>query len=359
MIRFCTFNVENLFTRPKAMNLLDQALATEKLKTIAELQEELAKAVYDKPKIVALANAARDYFKINKTRGANPLSWDDRNHTHVVKVNGRDKWEGFVELTRDRFEEESVRNTGDFLKSLKADVIALCEVENMDALRRFRTDRLGRAGLSHELLIDGNDPRGIDVAILSRHPIGRVVTHIHDRPAGGGTRVFSRDCLMVEILPPGGGSLWILQNHLKSKLDSSSSSDARRKAQASRIAEILEAWFDLARDHVIVSGDLNDTPDSAPLAPLLSFPGLRDVFDVAMTPAAERWTYAYRADRNQIDYVLVSDALAGKLASALADRTGMANLERLSNGREQSRPGITSWKNAASDHAAVIADFNL
>jgi len=40
----------------------------------------------------------------------------------------------------------------------------------------------GRSGYPYILLIDGNDPRGIDVAILSRYPIIDVKTHIFDLP---------------------------------------------------------------------------------------------------------------------------------------------------------------------------------
>ena len=40
----------------------------------------------------------------------------------------------------------------------------------------------GRAGYPYILLIDGNDPRGIDVAIMSRHPIMDISTHIFDIP---------------------------------------------------------------------------------------------------------------------------------------------------------------------------------
>lgn len=358
MIRFCTFNVENLFSRPKAMNLANRELGTDKLVTVARLQAELARPVYDRQAIADLARAAHGYFMVNKTRGASPLSWDAEADVYRVKVRGRDDWEGFIELARDRFEHGSVANTGDFIRSLRADVLALCEVENMEALRRFRSDRLAGADLRHEILIDGNDGRGIDVAVLSRLPIGNVRTRIHETPSGSGARIFSRDCLTVEILTPGGAAIHVLQNHFTSKL-SSDEGVARRTAQARRVAAILAESFDLATDFVIVSGDLNDTPDSGSLKPLVRLEGLRDALEVGGVPAAERWTYAYRAERNQIDYVLVSEALAARLSAARVDRTGIADLERLSDGRERSRPGITSWRNAASDHAAVIVDFDL
>ncbi|MEM7260260.1 MAG: hypothetical protein AAF404_23045, partial [Pseudomonadota bacterium] len=81
-MKFSTFNVENLFTRPRAMNLSDVDLGTDKLAIIADLQNELAKSTYDKPAIVNLANQVRGYFSINKTRGKTPLSWSSADDTY-------------------------------------------------------------------------------------------------------------------------------------------------------------------------------------------------------------------------------------------------------------------------------------
>ena len=69
--------------------------------------------------------------------------------------------------------------------------------------------------------------------------------------------------------------------------------------------------------------------------------------------------YEYKGDLNQIDYILVSNALAGHVTDAGVDRTGMANLADFTNGAEQSMSGITNWRNAASDHGAVWADFDI
>src|SRR5918994_7156518 len=55
------------------------------------------------------------------------------------------------------------------IEALDADVLALQEVENLDALRRFNRDLLGRP-YPHEVLIEGNDPRFIDVAVGSPPP---------------------------------------------------------------------------------------------------------------------------------------------------------------------------------------------
>lgn len=358
-IKFTTFNVENLFSRPKAMNLSNKKLGTDKLQTIALLQKELAKKEYDKAKIVELANKVHGYFKINKTRGKNPLSWSRQNKTFSVKVSSKSEWGGFIELIRDRFEFQAVKNTGKFLRSIDADIVALCEVEGSAALRQFRSDQLSTQKLKYDLIIDGNDPRGIDVAYLSRLPFENIRTNIHaKRTPSSKKKLFSRDCLEAEFMLPSGESLWILQNHLLSKLRASN--DERRGHQAQGIADILSTKFDLKTDLVIVSGDLNDDIENAPMAPLANTPDLHNALDAVGIPKGDQWTYYYgrENEKNRIDYILVSTPLKNRLVTGGVDRRGMAGISRLTNGQVSSIPGITNWQNAASDHAAVWIEFN-
>jgi endonuclease/exonuclease/phosphatase family metal-dependent hydrolase len=51
------------------------------------------------------------------------------------------------------------------------DIVALQEVENLTVLERLRRDHLAAAGYTGAILVEGDDPRGIDVAFLSRLPL--------------------------------------------------------------------------------------------------------------------------------------------------------------------------------------------
>lgn len=80
---------------------------------------------------------------------------------------------------------------------MDVDVLAVQEVENIEALNTFNSNELN--GLyPHRLLIEGNDRRLIDVGILSKLPLGPAVTHqtYPDR------RLFGRDLLQVDVLSP-------------------------------------------------------------------------------------------------------------------------------------------------------------
>ncbi len=360
-IRFATFNVENLFSRPKAMNLDDTDHGTTILATVAELQDLLDRDTYgpaDKRAIADLALAARGYFSINKTRGRTPLSYSRRSGVYTVKVGGKKDWAGFIELTRAKFSDASVANTGKFIGKLNADILGICEVENLSTMRYFRSQHFGREGLRHAILIDATDPRGIDVGLYSRFPFGHLRSNVDYKPDGATWPLFTRDCLEAEIPLGGDRRLHVLQNHLKSKLGPKRRSDARRKAQATRINEILGERYDLTRDWVIVAGDMNDTPGSDPLSPLFDNPGLHDVLEVAGVDPARRWTYHYRSNE-QIDHVLVSTALRPHVAAAGVDRSGIAEVADHSGGTERPMAGITGWRNAASDHGAVWVDLSI
>ncbi len=88
------------------------------------------------------------------------------------------------------------------IKAMDLDVLAVQEVEDIEALRDFV--RVHLTGLyPNGVLIEDNDPRFIDVGVLSKEafPIGAVTSWQHAiHPADPGRRVFSRDLLEVEIL---------------------------------------------------------------------------------------------------------------------------------------------------------------
>jgi endonuclease/exonuclease/phosphatase family metal-dependent hydrolase len=89
------------------------------------------------------------------------------------------------------------------ITAMDLDVLCAQEVEDIDTLRFFAAQHLG-GSYRYLVLVEGNDPRLIDLAVLSRLPLGAVASHQHavhrEQPAEA---VFSRDLLEVDILPPG------------------------------------------------------------------------------------------------------------------------------------------------------------
>ena len=187
------------------------------------------------------------------------------------------------------------------------------------------------------------------MGLFSKFPLASVRTHIFDQ--ANGHRIFSRDCLEVTVDVPHGPNIKLLVNHFKSKgYGDQVSNDARRKAQADRVAAILgNRALD---ERVLVLGDFNDTPDRAPLQGLLAAPGLTNVLSATIPNPADRWTYHYKNQKSQIDYLLASNALP-PVAAGIERRGifGVAGVERFDT--------VTADTNAASDHAAVWGEFEV
>jgi endonuclease/exonuclease/phosphatase family metal-dependent hydrolase len=339
------------------LNLVDNDAIGDKLVRVNELQKLIEKATYtpaDKTRIMELYTELKVYVEVQVDRGD---KFFNPTETKVVAGGSKD-FDGGLAFRRARFSEMQRDMTAKVMKTVKADVQCVVEAEDRGAMDRFDREVMNNH-FKYALLLDGNDPRGIDVGVYSKLPLGQLRTHIYDAGANGRT-IFSRDCPEFEVLLPGGQSLWVLVNHFKSKGGGPQGpSNERRKKQAERVREILRG-YDLSTDLVVVAGDLNDTPGSDPLKPLLDTPRLHDVLHLQFgNDWSERWTYRYRGELNQIDYLLVSDPLKDKFERAGVERRGMHDVGVATGGAVQPFPDVTSPTTAASDHAAVWADFNL
>jgi endonuclease/exonuclease/phosphatase family metal-dependent hydrolase len=284
-----------------------------------------------------------------------------------VTARGRGDWIGWLELKREAVNEVATRNTARVIADLTADVLAVIEAEDRPALERFNRDVLplgfGDGARSwayrHVMLVDGNDDRGIDVGLLTRNrfPIARVRSHVDDRDSKDNP-IFSRDCAEYEVSVPGGEPLLVLVNHFKSKgYGKQKVSNATRLRQARRVARIYEARVAEGWKRIAVLGDLNDTPGSTPLAPLIAKTDLRDVSEhAAFGHDARQGTYGTSNDK--IDYVLLAPALFERVQAAGVNRKGVWRGPRVKNAW-QMFDTITSELEQASDHAAIWADLHL
>jgi endonuclease/exonuclease/phosphatase family metal-dependent hydrolase len=369
--RVASFNVENLFARPKVFNFRDKSVGAALLKRIGDFNKILKKSTYsddDKVKLVQEFNVGdpgngeaplKGFILIREDKGK---LWKKSNRVITgVSAGGRGDWDGGIEFLKAKFSEVGRENTGKVVRSVKADVACIVEADNRSTLQGFDTHVL-HSKYRYEMLIDGNDRRGIDVGLYSRFPLGNIRTHIFDGTSR--SRTFSRDCPEYEVFLPNGESLHVLCNHLKSKgYDYGGTADARRKKQAQAIADILKR-YNLKKDWVVVAGDMNDTPKSAALKPLMDVADLHDVLELQYpNDPKKRWTYHYKSFE-QIDYILVSKPLKDKFIKAGVQRKGMYDLKNLTASDntiddETQYSGVTHWTNAASDHGAVWADFNV
>ncbi len=368
-MRIASFNVENLFERARIMNLDTWEEGRPVLDRVTALTNLLEQPVYtaaDKTRILQLLTdlGLRDtdtspYVTLKRNRGA--LLTRRRDGRVEVTANGRGDWIGWVELRRGPVNAVAMLNTGRVIRDVNADILGVVEAEDRVALQRFSAEvisMVGGAPYPRIMLIDGNDLRGIDVGLMVRdgYSIGAMRSHVHDGPTAAPT--FSRDCPEYAVTCPDGTVIWVLVNHFKSKgYGDAGANNRRRKAQATAVAGFYARLRGEGFDNVVVLGDLNDTPGSDPLSPLMA----TDLRDVSTHPGFDtggfqgRGTYGLGNDGDKIDYILLSPALFARITAAGIFRKGAWPGSRPA--RWEVYPELQREVQAASDHHAIWVDL--
>ncbi|HVF74595.1 MAG TPA: endonuclease/exonuclease/phosphatase family protein [Acidimicrobiales bacterium] len=373
-MRIASFNVENLFARPKAMNLATWKEGAPVLAAHAELNSLLQCADYHEPgvaeRILALFEELGllhddegPYVRLRKIRGR--ILKRPKQGPVTVAASGRADWIGWVELKTERVDELAMKHTAMVICDVDADVMGVVEAESRPTLALFTEAMLSQVGgrpYEQVMVVDGNDQRGIDVGLLARceYPLLEIRSHIFDTDAKG--VVFSRDCCEYHLRLPDGTRLVVLVNHLKSKGYSAPDDRIgakRRTRQATRIASIYRALREEGHRHIAVLGDLNDDPSSEALKPLLDGSGLRDISDHPdFDWGGRKGTFGSGNEKDKIDYVLLSPELYGKATGGAVFRKGIWRGPRTKNPWPIYET-LTADVHAASDHAAIYAEIAL
>jgi len=277
----------------------------------------------------------------------------------------QDGWS--VDKTKfEEFSDTSKKITGEAVREIDAQVLCLQEVEGVDTLKRFRTKYLGgRKAYPFIAGIDGNDPRLIDVAVLSRLPITHVRSYQHVlEPDGDGT-LFSRDCLEVDVALADGKVLTVFVQHFKSMIGGRDTTRPRRELQANAVKKIVTDRFgERAGEHPFaILGDLNDyreTDDQGQsgILDLLDWDQIKPVME--RQPTNEQWTHYWAGGdaHKQLDHLLLSRSLATS-SPAIPEIMRMGLPQRASRYTGPRFGGIGLDRPKASDHCPVVMDVEL
>ncbi len=371
-MRIASFNIENLFSRARAMNLDSLSEGKPILSDYNLLTNLLLKTQYtaeDKSSILELLDRLdlltdddSKYVLLRQNRG--DLIKRPQTGAPEIVANGRGEWVGWLELKTEAVNEVATQMTARVIKDVNADILAVVEAEDRIALTHFNQQLLKpiNAEYSEIMLIDGNDERGIDVGLLAKSgaKIGAVISHINDRDLQDNRPIFSRDCPEYTVQINDSTSILILINHFKSKgYGDRNTSNARRKAQAQRVRKIYDQRRSAGIESIAIVGDLNDTPDSDPLKPLLADGS--DLRDISAHPAfvsdGRVGTYKNGTASNKIDYLLLSPALFDRVTSGGIFRKGVWG--GVNGTLFPHYPEMTKPFHAASDHAAIWANIAI
>ncbi len=232
----------------------------------------------------------------------------------------------------------------DVLADVKADVLALQEVGDTNDLAEV-ADGLAARGLvyPHRDWLRAADTNR-HVAVLSRFPItDRFSRGDYTFTLGTNVIPFQRGVLDVNIQVNHHYAFRALVVHLKSRREVTDFDQAQARLHEAQLlrAHIGKALKDHPDRNLLVAGDFNDTPDSAPLRTIIGEPPFALVMLPATTARGYSGTHLWRARRewSRIDYLIASPGLAREHITGTA------------------RVGDHPASEKASDHRPVWADF--
>lgn len=220
-----------------------------------------------------------------------------------------------------------------------ADLVAVQEFEDQACLDAVQA-RLGTS-MPYGVLGEIGTPGSVDVAVFSKTPLEKVVGH-RDlerlvRPDGSRTN-YSREFLEVHARAADGTEVVLFAAHFRSKSPPDDPGRRLAEAQTSRRI-VMDLAATLPGAVVLLAGDLNDAPGSAPLEALTANDGLIRV--AADLPLADQSTYVFNGRGEAIDHILQAPHGAGVAVPRSA----------------------RVWKDArgyaGSDHFALTADFEI
>ncbi|HTJ81019.1 MAG TPA: endonuclease/exonuclease/phosphatase family protein [Polyangiaceae bacterium] len=202
------------------------------------------------------------------------------------------------------------------LDALDPDVAVLAEVENqstLDDLNAALDNRYVEARI-----IDANDPRGVDIAALSKIPFSDVVSHATDQFTVEGTTAptytFARDAVEYHFSFEG-QDVVLVGVHFRSKGPPDDAN--KRLAEAERARAIADSLTDANPDlAVAILGDFNDLTDSPPFDAVAGKDP--DLYTDAAVNVAEgdRWTFDFMGAHELIDHQMANPKLGSHLDKA-------------------------------------------
>ncbi|WP_432799985.1 endonuclease/exonuclease/phosphatase family protein [Poriferisphaera sp. WC338] len=202
------------------------------------------------------------------------------------------------------------------IRFLDADVVGFAEVENEHVLRAMVQEFLPDMGYDYIACPMTNSGRGISLGLISRKPIVKATSYrwqTFTLPGAKRTWKFARDLTHITVQATKEKVMDVFVVHFKSKRDSAGDKQSAnwRLAEATQARKIINQIYDNDPDAwVVMTGDLNDTPESPVLKTLTQDGGLVDMH--THLPEEQRITYLNLPHRSRIDYILASPALAKK-----------------------------------------------
>ncbi|EKF75746.1 hypothetical protein A11A3_02717 [Alcanivorax hongdengensis A-11-3] len=226
-------------------------------------------------------------------------------------------------------------------------LLALQEVENRRLLEAL-AERLKHQGLTYQAtLLEGNDPAGMDVGVLSRTPVH--IAHVQALFAEqrfAGHALYSRPPLQLVLDSP--WPLKVIVVHMRSARGLEKEwVRVKRQQQAALLAD----WAARQQGALVVLGDFNSGQGAGYFSDSyqrFARSGLYDVWQ--RLPESERYSFRYRCRPSALDHIWVNKELQADLDGVAVTRGNAGRYRQLydSQGRD-----------VVSDHEALSVTLPL
>lgn len=243
-------------------------------------------------------------------------------------------------MSQDMFDAVTAKLAAGIAK-IDPDIISVEEMETQRCLDAL-VAKLAALGKTYPIahLGETGGAGSVDVAILARGTLTEIKTH-RDVPiveADGTMTTFTRELLEVRMTF-GAQSVIMFGAHFRSQV---MDDPARRLAEAKAAQAIVaKTSTDLPTALVMLGGDLNDKPGSAPINALEAGGALLRV--ASDLPVDAQGTYIYQGTDSALDHIFVGAPQKARYVPLSATVY-----------RDDPRAGY-----AGSDHAALAADFSI
>ena len=251
-------------------------------------------------------------------------------------------------------------------------VVALCEIENRKVLEDllFRTNLLKfDYGILHE---DSPDERGIDVSLIYRKDIVKIIFSRYWNPGGSGKDVLkTRNILYAKCLIHK-DTVHLFANHWPSRRGGVLAGESLRMKIAELVRNKVDsiAATDPSGEKIIIAGDFNCSPDDPVMKILTGTVGSGvKLVNLSDTLSDEGFgSYRYAGTWEMIDQVIVSDWLLKSGSGLSADMGSFRIFEaefllKSDPKYAGSRPFSTylgyRYQGGFSDHLPVLLDLML
>lgn len=215
---------------------------------------------------------------------------------------------------------------GGYQNSNFADIVGLCEVENEGVLKDLIKQDSLKKGAYSIIHFDSPDRRGIDVAILYRKKMFKVISSKAITVSDPENNNFkTRDILYVKGINNSKDTLHIFVNHWSSRLGGQEESEGKRDLCASVLRHQVDSLFALkVNAKIVIMGDLNDEPsDESVLKKLKALPlsaeiKSKELYNLCYKNYKDSlgsYYYWKEKDWNMLDNIIVSGILINESKS--------------------------------------------